>query len=196
MNIALMGGTGFIGSHILTGLLGHGHAVTTVVRDEAQAEVVRARGASPTVVDLYDRPALVKVLTDSDGAVNTASPGDNTSADLDAAVIDAAIDAFGTTGKPYVHISGLWIYGDNPDITEGSPVEAPAMVAWKEPLQRRLLSQTGMRGVVVVSGTAYGDGGGGIPGVLLGSPARRRRQLDHAGFRAAALGHSACCGPS
>jgi nucleoside-diphosphate-sugar epimerase len=27
-----------------------------------------------------------------------------------------------------------------------------------------------MRGVVIVSGTAYGDGGGGIPGVLLGSP--------------------------
>ncbi len=43
-------------------------------------------------------------------------------------------------------------------------------MAWKEPLQRRLLSQTGMRGVVVVSGTAYGDGGGGIPGALLGSP--------------------------
>jgi len=27
-----------------------------------------------------------------------------------------------------------------------------------------------MRGVVVVSGVAYGDGGGGVPGLLLGSP--------------------------
>ena len=27
-----------------------------------------------------------------------------------------------------------------------------------------------MRAVVVVSGVAYGDGGGGIPGLLLGSP--------------------------
>ena len=27
-----------------------------------------------------------------------------------------------------------------------------------------------MRGVVIVSGVAYGDGGGGIPGLLLGSP--------------------------
>jgi hypothetical protein len=44
------------------------------------------------------------------------------------------------------------------------------MVAWKEPLQQRVLSQTGMRGTVVVSGVAYGDGGGGIPGLLLGSP--------------------------
>ena len=28
----------------------------------------------------------------------------------------------------------------------------------------------GMRGVVIVSGVAYGDGGGGVPGLLLGSP--------------------------
>jgi hypothetical protein len=28
----------------------------------------------------------------------------------------------------------------------------------------------GMRGVVITSGVAYGDGGGGVPGVLLGSP--------------------------
>src|SRR5271155_3950104 len=159
MNIALTGSTGFIGSHILTELVGHGHEGTAVARDEAQAEVVRARGATPTVVDLYDLPALVKVLTDLDGAVHTASPGDATSADLDSAVVAAAIDAFATSGKPFVQISGLWIYGNNTDITEGSPVDAPALVAWKEPLQRRLLSQTGMRGVVVVSGTAYGDRG-------------------------------------
>src|SRR6202035_3157949 len=27
-----------------------------------------------------------------------------------------------------------------------------------------------MRGIVVICGSAYGDGGGGIPGILLGSP--------------------------
>jgi len=44
------------------------------------------------------------------------------------------------------------------------------MVAWKEPIERRVLGAAGMRGVVIVSSVAYGDGGGGIPGVLLGSP--------------------------
>src|SRR4029077_11377406 len=39
-----------------------------------------------------------------------------------------------------------------------------------EPILRRLLDTRGMRGIVVVSSTAYGDGGGGVPGVLLGSP--------------------------
>jgi nucleoside-diphosphate-sugar epimerase len=170
MNIAMTGTTGFIGSHILAELVAHGYEVTALVRNEQEEEAVRVSGARPAIVDLYDRPAVMKLLTDTDGAVHTASPGDATSADLDSAVIDAAIDAFGTSGKPFVQISGLWIYGNNTDIAEDSPVNAPALVAWKEPLQRQLLSQTGMRGVVVVSSVAYGDGGGAIPGALLGSP--------------------------
>ena len=170
MNVALTGATGFIGSHILTELQAHGHQVTALVRDAAQAEAVAGRGATPAVVDLYDRPAVVKLFSDADGAVHTASPGDATSADLDSAVVDAAIDAFGVTGKPFVSISGLWIYGSNASISEDSPVNAPAMVAWKEPIQRRVLDASGMRGVVIVSGVAYGDGGGGIPGLLLASP--------------------------
>jgi nucleoside-diphosphate-sugar epimerase len=44
------------------------------------------------------------------------------------------------------------------------------MVAWKEPIERRVLDAAGVRGVVVVSSVAYGDGGGGMPGILLGSP--------------------------
>jgi nucleoside-diphosphate-sugar epimerase len=85
-------------------------------------------------------------------------------------VVGAATDAFAGTGKPYLHISGDWIYGSNLDIKEESPVKAPAMVAWKEPIERQVLDAAGMRGVVVVSSVAYGDGGGGIPGLLLGSP--------------------------
>jgi nucleoside-diphosphate-sugar epimerase len=170
MNVALTGATGFVGSHILAELLAHGHDVTALVRDEAQAQTVAGKGATPAVVDLYDRPAVVKLLGAADGAVHTASPGDATSADLDAAAADAAIEAFDGTGKPYLHISGGWVYGANLSITETSPFDAPPLVAWREPIERRVLGAGGMRGVVVTSGVAYGDGGGGVPGVLLGSP--------------------------
>ena len=170
MKVVLTGATGFIGSHVLADLYKHGHEVTALVRDDAQAEAVAARGATSVVVDLYDRPTVATLLGRADGAIHTASPGDATSANLDSAVVDAVIDAFGGTGKPYLQISGLWIYGANPSITEASPFNAPAMVAWKEPIERRVLDATGMRGVVIVSSVAYGDGGGGIPGVLLGSP--------------------------
>jgi nucleoside-diphosphate-sugar epimerase len=170
MIVALTGSTGFIGSHVLAELLDNGHEVTALVRDEAQAEAVAARGAKPEVVDLYNRPAVTEALRRSEGAVHTASPGDATSADLDTAMLDAVINAFDGTGKPYVQISGLWVYGDNTSISEKSPFKAPAMVSWKEPIESRLLATSGLRGVVPVSSVAYGDGGGGLPGLLLGSP--------------------------
>ena len=170
MKIALTGSTGFIGSHVLAELQEHGHEVTALVRDDAQASVVAEQGATPAVVDLYDRGAVVSLLSDVNGAVHTASPGDATSADLDSAVVDAAIDAFAGSGRPFLQISGLWIYGANPAITEASPVNSPAMVAWKQPIERRLLAQESVRGVVIVSSVAYGDAGGGIPSLLLNSP--------------------------
>jgi nucleoside-diphosphate-sugar epimerase len=170
MKVALTGATGFIGSHLLTELHKHGHEVTALVRDEAQAAAVAARGATPAVIDLYDRPAVTRLLGGTDGAIHTASPGDATSANLDTAVVDAVTDAFAATGRPYLQVSGLWIYGANTAITEDSPLDAPPMVAWKPPIDRRVLDATGMRGVVIVSSVVYGDGGGAVPGVLLGSP--------------------------
>ena len=170
MKVALTGATGFIGSHVLAEVQQHGHEVTALVRADAQAEAVAAHGATPAVVDLYDRPAVVSVLSDTDGAIHTASPGDESSADLDSAVVDAAIEAFDGTGKPYLHISGQWVYGDNTHITEESPFNSPAMVAFRQPIEERVLDATSLRGVVIVSGVAYGDGGGGVPGLLLGSP--------------------------
>jgi nucleoside-diphosphate-sugar epimerase len=175
MRVALTGATGFIGSHILTDLGKHGHEVIALVRDYTQADTVAGRGATPVVVDLYDRPTVTRLLGDADAAIHTASPGDATSAALDSAVVDAVTDAFAGTGKPYLQISGLWIYGSNPSITEASPFNAPAMVSWKEPIERRVLGAKDLRGAVIVSSVAYGDGGGGIPGLLLGSP------LDEAG---------------
>jgi nucleoside-diphosphate-sugar epimerase len=170
MKVALTGATGFIGSHVLTELHEHGHEVTALVRDEARADTVAARGAQAAVVDLYDRPAVASLFGKADGAIHTASPGDATTADLDSAMADAVIEAFAGTGKPYIEISGMWVYGDNTSITEQSPFHAPALVAWKEPIERRVLGATGMRAVVIVSSTAYGDGGGAIPGALLASP--------------------------
>jgi nucleoside-diphosphate-sugar epimerase len=170
MKVALTGATGFIGSHILTELREHGHEVTALVRDDDQADAVAARGATPSVVDLHDRPSVASLLGNADGAIHTASPGDATSANLDSAVVEAVIEAFASTGKPYLHVSGLWIYGANPAISEESPMRPPALVAWKEPIERRVLDAAGMRGAVIVSGSAYGDGGGAISGLLLGSP--------------------------
>jgi uncharacterized protein YbjT (DUF2867 family) len=61
MKVTLTGANGFIGSHILTELQDHGHEVTALVRDDSQADTIAARGATPAVVDLYDRSAVTKL---------------------------------------------------------------------------------------------------------------------------------------
>jgi nucleoside-diphosphate-sugar epimerase len=170
MKVTLTGATGFVGSHVLTELLEHGHEVTAFVRDDAQADMIASRGAAPAVADLYDRVTVASVISTADAAIHTASPGDATSANLDSAVSEAAIDAFAGTGKAYVQISGLWVYGDNTAITENSPFNAPALVSWREPIERRVLDAEGMRTTIIVAGVAYGDGGGALPGLVVGSP--------------------------
>ncbi|HEY2479096.1 MAG TPA: NAD-dependent epimerase/dehydratase family protein [Solirubrobacterales bacterium] len=167
--VALTGATGFVGSHVLAELQANGHEVTALVRNEGSAETVTGHGAVPAVVDLRDRAAVVGLLREADAAIHTASPGDETSAEVDAAVADAAIEAFDGSGKAYIQIGGAWIYGANGAIDEDSPFDAPALVAWREPIERRVLDAD-MRGVVIVAGVAYGDGGGAVPGALLGSP--------------------------
>jgi nucleoside-diphosphate-sugar epimerase len=154
----------------MTELLEHGHDVTALVRNDAQSKAVADRGATPAVVDLNDRSAVASLFSAADGAVHAASPGDATSADLDSAVVDAAIEALDGTGKPCVYITGLWIYGPNSSISEESPTDAPPLIAWKAPIAQRVLDASAMRGVVIAPGVAYGDGGGGVPGLLLGSP--------------------------
>jgi nucleoside-diphosphate-sugar epimerase len=170
MKVALTGAAGFIGSHILTELQQHGHEVTALVRDSSQADTVADKGAIPAVIDLYDRPAVTELLRGADAAIHTASPGDETSADLDSAVVDAVLDAFAASGKPFLYISGGWIYGSNQSFSEDSPFDSPPLVAWKEPIESRVLAPTDIRGIVIVSSTAYGDGGGGVVGVILNSP--------------------------
>jgi nucleoside-diphosphate-sugar epimerase len=169
MKVALTGATGFIGSHVLNELHTNGHDVIALVRDDATASLVSDR-ATPSVVDLYDRSAVARILGDADAAIHTATPGDATSADMDAAVVDAAIDAFDGTSKSYIHISGIWIYGTNDAITEDSPLDTPQMVAWKPAIERRVLDVRDMRGVVITSSAVYGDAGGGVPRILLASP--------------------------
>src|ERR1700751_2028939 len=127
MNVALTGATGFIGSHILADLQEHGHQVTALVRDASQADAVAEHGATGTVVDLYDRAGVVGVLRDSEAAIHTASPGDATSADLDSAVVDAVLEAFAGSGRAFLEISGSWIYGAKPPLTQDSPLDEPPL---------------------------------------------------------------------
>ena len=83
----------------------HGHEVTALVRDDQQAEASRPAARRRRSSTSTTAPPSWRA-SQADGAIHTASPGDETSANLDSAVADAAIEAFAGTGKPYIQISG------------------------------------------------------------------------------------------
>lgn len=172
MKVLLTGGTGFVGSAVLAALTARGHRVTALVRSEGSARTVEAAGATPVVADLTDTAALAALLEDTDAAVHAAAASDGTSPAIDASVVDAVLATFDGTARPFVHTSGIWVYGSGDAIAEDSPLDPPAIVAWRLPIEERLLAAVaGGRVVasVVVPGIVYGHGAG-IPGIVAGAP--------------------------
>jgi nucleoside-diphosphate-sugar epimerase len=167
MKILLTGGTGFIGSAVLDQLVAAGHRVTAVVRSQKSSLQVQDAGATGIIGDLFDPRWLAAELRGHDAAIHTAAGSDERDAALNDAMIDAVIAAFGGTDKPFIHTGGIWAYGNNPVITEASPLDAPALSAWRAAGEQRLL-ESDVRASVVQPGIVYGYGKG-IPAMFAGS---------------------------
>ncbi|MET0706951.1 MAG: NAD-dependent epimerase/dehydratase family protein, partial [Tardiphaga sp.] len=60
--IFLAGASGAIGSRLTPLLHGAGHYVCGSTRSEANADALRALGADPVVVDVFDAPALSRAV--------------------------------------------------------------------------------------------------------------------------------------
>ncbi|MFB8009562.1 NAD-dependent epimerase/dehydratase family protein [Nocardia sp. NPDC056000] len=73
MKVFLTGGTGAIGSHALPALVWAGHEVTALARTPEKAEWIRARGATPVILSLFDSDALATAFDEHDAVVNLAT---------------------------------------------------------------------------------------------------------------------------
>lgn len=168
MKILLTGATGYIGSSVLVALLSRGHDVIAPVRSDSAAAKANAAGATAVVGDVTDADWFTPLLQGVDAAIHTAAPGDGTAPQFDSAVADAVIAAFGGTGKPYIHTGGLWIHGPSDDLTEQTPFNPPAIVAWREEVESRLAAAE-LALTIVEPGIVHGHGAG-IPAMLGSAP--------------------------
>jgi len=168
MNVFLTGGTGFVGSAVLRSLLKSGHSVIALSRSARSSNALRGAGASVVEGDITDSGWVAQQLVLADAAIHTASPGDEASRGVDAAVAEAAVAAFSGTSKPYVHTGGVWVYGSGDDITEDQPFNAPPITAWRTAVENIVLD-TDVHATIVQPGVVY-DGIKGIPGTLAASP--------------------------
>lgn len=173
MRVLLTGGTGFIGSAVLRTLRHAGHEVLAIVRSQESETAVNEQGATGVIGDMRDTAWLAATLRGVDAGVHAAAAGDSTDPQINTSVVDAAVEAFAGTDKPFVLTGGIWTYGDNTAIVEDSADDPPALTRWRVPLEHRLLEDAA-RGIVIRPGIVYGHGQG-IPALLANGP------LDDAG---------------
>jgi nucleoside-diphosphate-sugar epimerase len=104
MNIFLTGASGYIGGSVAAALIGAGHRVTGLVRSEARAAAVRAKGIEPVIGTLDDAAILAAAARRADAVINAAN------ADHEPAA-RALMGALAGSGKAYLHTSGSSVVG-------------------------------------------------------------------------------------
>lgn len=73
MHIALIGGTGFVGSAVLTELLGRGHQVTALARNPGK--FAAQPGLTVVAADVLDAAQVAKAVAGVDAVISAYNPG-------------------------------------------------------------------------------------------------------------------------
>jgi uncharacterized protein len=96
MNIALIGATGYVGSHLLTEALDRGHLVTAIVRHPDRLPI--RQGLTPAEGDVFETDRLAELLAGHEAVISAFSPGKD-AADKYQRMVDGAKAIIAATKK-------------------------------------------------------------------------------------------------
>lgn len=199
MRIFVTGATGVLGRRAVPRLIAAGHDVTAVARSQEKADRLRALGASPAVVDLFDASAVRVAVAGHDAVVNLATSippmsraalrrswADNDRLRTEASrhLVEAAL---ATGAQLFVQESISFLYAEGGDrwLDENAPVEPAGVTASAEVAEAEAARFTsgGGHGLVLRFGQFVASDSGHLLDQL---PILRRGLLplfgDHAGY--------------
>jgi nucleoside-diphosphate-sugar epimerase len=166
MRILITGATGYIGSAVTEALERAGHELTALARSEEAAARLAAQGVRAVRGDLADIRRVAELSSQADGVVWVATSNRE---ETDAPAVAAILARLAGTGKTFLYTSGSWVHGNTQGVADESSPLAPAeLVAWRVSVEKRVLTTSGVRGLVIRPGIVYGRGGG-IPSMLSSS---------------------------
>lgn len=169
MRFFVTGASGFIGSAVVTELLGAGHEVTGLVRSERGAATVRGLGADPVLGTIEEASVLRASSAASDGVIHLAFNHDFSqfaeSARIEVAAIAAMGEALAGSGRPLVIASGLLGLTSGRVATESDPMPpSPRTAGFAAALG---LAERGVRSSVIrLAPSVHDDAPAGFVGRL------------------------------
>ena len=179
MHVFVTGASGWIGSATVDDLLAAGHRVTGLVRSDAAAESVRAKGAEVLRGDLDDLDALRRGADAADGVVHLANKHDWAHPEETNAAERAAVETLGSalvgSDRPFVVASGVAGLTVDSPATEDDPNPFVGPQAMRGGSENRALDfvDQGVRTVIArFAPTVHGHGDHGFV-ALIAAAARR-----------------------
>jgi nucleoside-diphosphate-sugar epimerase len=174
MRVFLTGGTGTIGSAVISELLANRHTVLALARSDSSAEALTRVGAAVLRGELADLAVLRAGAAQSDGVISLAFGRDYSSPDAlanaiveETAANDALADALRGSDRPLVTVSGTpWVPGRAS--TELDPLPTDGPVGGRGRAVMALLAQAPqLRAMAVrMPRTVHDEGKGGFAGLL------------------------------
>ena len=153
----------------------HGHLVYALAHSDAGAEDAEAEGYQVVRGDLRDTELLKAQAAEADAVIHAAFEMSPDGGAVDAAAVEAFLEALAGTEKPLLYTSGAWLYGSTTGepATEDDPLDPPDIVAWRVPVEERLVeAATDVRTVILRPALVYGRAGG-VPAMLTHSAVER-----------------------
>ena len=175
MHVFVTGGTGLIGSAVVTELLGHGHTVLALARSDASALALKSAGADPLRGDLADLNAVRAGADQADGMIHLAFGNDFSSANAVARSVaeeSAALTALGEallgSDRPLVTVSGTpWVAGRASTEADPLPTDGPVGGRGRTVMAILDLASRGVRSTAVrMPRTVHNEGKGGFAGLM------------------------------
>ncbi|HEY3465589.1 MAG TPA: SDR family oxidoreductase [Amycolatopsis sp.] len=189
MHVFVTGGTGTIGSAVVTELLEGGHTVLALARSDKSAQALTDAGARVLRGQLADLDVLRAGARQADGVISLAFGSDYSTAEALERSIAEESAAMATLGeelvgsdRPIVTVSGTpWVPGRAATEADPLPTEGPVAGRARSVTALLDLATRGVRATAVrMPRTVHNEGKGGFAG-LLTDQARRTGVVGYPG---------------